>query len=129
MTRPILATALFALTLSGQVDVTVSRQLMPGATEALFTVDATAPASTGLPQVAAVLEPVGVRAEHLQRVAVFQQGVSIPILGQSEPATITYSFELNYGSPPGGWKACRWKWTAFSGSRPRRLRGSAFRLG
>ncbi len=94
MIRPILATALFALTLSGQVDVTVSRQLMPGATEAMFTVDATAPASTGLPQVAAVLEPVGVRAQHLQRVAVFQQGVSIPILGQSEPATITYSFEL-----------------------------------
>ena len=93
MTRSILASALFACTLSGQVDVTVSRQLMPGATEALFTVDATAVSSTGLPQVAAMLEPVGVRAEHLQR-ATFQQGASIPVLGQTEPATVTYSFEL-----------------------------------
>ena len=94
MIRPISAIALFALTLSAQVDVTVSRQLMPGATEALFTVDATAPSSTGLPQVAALLEPVGVRAEHLQRAVTFQESVSIPVLGQTEPATVTYSFEL-----------------------------------
>ena len=91
--RAMLATAVFALTLSGQVDVTVSRQLIPGATEALFTVDATAPASAGLPQVAALLEAVGVRAEHLQR-ATFQQGLSNLLLGEGGAATVTYSFEL-----------------------------------
>ncbi len=92
--RAMLATAVFALTLSGQVDVTVSRQVMPGATEALFTVDATAPAaSAGLPQVAAVLEPVGVRAEHLQRAA-FQAETSNSAFGPAQPATVTYSFEL-----------------------------------
>ena len=91
--RAMLATAVFALTLSGQVDVTVSRQLIPGATEALFTVDATAPASTGLPQVAALLEAVGVRAEHLQR-ATFQRGLSNLLLGEGGAATVTYSFEL-----------------------------------
>ncbi len=89
--RPILATALFALTLHGQVDVTVSRQLMPGATEALFTVDATAVSSTGLPQVAALLEPVGVRAEHLRRAA-FQQAVSNILFGLADTATATCIF-------------------------------------
>ena len=108
--RAMLATAVFALTLSGQVDVTVSRQLIPGATEALFTVDATAPASAGLPQVAALLE-----AEAC--------GPSISSGPRFSGACRTYfwakggrlqsTIRLNYASPPGGWKACRRKWTAF----------------
>ena len=91
--RPILTIALLVSTLSAQVDVTVSRQLAPGATEALFTVEATAVSSTGLQQVAAALEPVGLRAEHL-RSAVFQQGIPISVAGQTGPATVSYSFEL-----------------------------------
>ena len=93
MLRSILTIALFALTLSAQVDVAVSRQVAPGATEALFTVEATAVSTTGLPQVAAALEPVGLRAEHL-RSAVFQRGFPSSGTGQTRPATVSYSFEL-----------------------------------
>ena len=70
---------------NGYVEVTVSRQLQPGASEAVFDVNADVPASTGLAQVAAKLEAVGVRAEHLTRA---DSTFRFPVLrlGVAEPA-------------------------------------------
>ena len=77
---------------NGVVDVSVSRTILPGASEALFTVDAAAPSSNGVFQVTALLEPVGVRAEHLRRAAFQREGLLAG--GAAATAIVTYSFEL-----------------------------------
>lgn len=75
--------------LTGYVDVSVSRTVNAGETEAVFSVTASAPPSVGLAQVAARLEGVGVRAEHLQQVT-YSQG----LYAFERAASVTYSFEL-----------------------------------
>jgi uncharacterized protein YggE len=87
--------AIFCAALVGRAntDVTVTREVSAGSSEAWFTVDATAAATTGVPQAVTALEAVGVRIEHL-RSAYYQQGRALPLLGNTEPATVTYSFEL-----------------------------------
>ena len=77
------------------VEVTVKREVAVAVLEGVFSISATAPASAGIAQVAAALEPVGVRAEHL-RSLYYTEGRTFLVPGSAgtEPTTASYSFEI-----------------------------------
>ena len=75
------------------VEVAVEREVAVTSLEGFFSITATAPASAGIAQVAAALEPVGVRAEHLRGVY-YEEGRTFLLPGGVEPTTVSYSFEV-----------------------------------